>query len=94
MLATGLPRRLVRGTRDPLELGWLRAQRLRDAVVVPITGPDGVRGALLVGQRLGETASFGQDDVDLLEMVATHLEIALRNTDLVNGCATRRRTTR
>ena len=51
---------------------------------MPVTGPDGVRGTLLVGQRLGETASFGQDDVDLLEMVATHLEIALRSTDLVD----------
>ena len=73
----------MRGTADPVERGWLQAQRLRDAVVVPITGPDGVRGALLVGQRLGETASFSQDDAHLLEMVATHLEIALRSTDLV-----------
>ena len=83
VLATGLLRRLVRGTADPVERGWLRSQGLRDAVVVPVTGPGGVRGTLLVGQRLGETASFGQDDADLLEMVATHLEIALRSTDLV-----------
>ena len=83
VLATGAPRRLVRGTTDPVERGWLLEQQLRDAVVVPITGPDGVHGTLLVGQRLGETSSFGQDDVDLLEMVATHLEIALRSADLV-----------
>ena len=83
VLATGVPRRIVRGTADPDERGWLRGQGLRDAVVVPVTGPDGVRGTLLVGQRLGETSSFSQDDVDLLDMVATHLEIALRSTDLV-----------
>ena len=83
VLATGVLRRLVRGTADPVERAWLRSQGLRDAVVVPVTGPGGVRGTLLVGQRLGETASFGQDDADLLEMVATHLEIALRSTDLV-----------
>ena len=83
VLATGRPARLVRGTSDRVEAAWLRSQCLRDAVVVPVTGPDGVRGALLVGQRLGETSSFRPDDVDLLEMVATHLEIALRSTDLV-----------
>jgi len=83
VLATGVPRRLVRGTSDPAEREWLHAQDLRDAVVVPMTDPDGVRGVLLVGQRLGETSSFGQDDVDLLGMVTTHLEIALRSADLV-----------
>ena len=83
VLATGLPRRIVRGTSDPAERAWLLGQDLRDAVVVPITGPDGVCGTLLVGSRLGETSSFAQDDAELLEMVATHLEIALRSADLV-----------
>ena len=83
VLATGVPRRVVRGTSDRAERAWLQAQDLRDAVVVPITGPDGLCGTLLVGQRLGETSSFDQDDADLLEMVATHLEIALRSADLV-----------
>ena len=83
VLATGVPRRIVRGTSDPRERQWLDAQDLRDAVVVPMTGPGGVCGTLLVGQRLGETSSFDEDDADLLEMVATHLEIALRGADLV-----------
>ncbi|CAA9357040.1 MAG: diguanylate cyclase/phosphodiesterase (GGDEF & EAL domains) with PAS/PAC sensor(s) [uncultured Frankineae bacterium] len=76
-------RRVVRGTQDPQERVWLAAAGVRDALLVPVTGPDGVVGALVVSQRLGETSSFTGADLTLLEMVAAHLEIALRSAQLV-----------
>jgi diguanylate cyclase (GGDEF)-like protein len=83
VLAGAAPRRLVRGTQRPDEVAWLSAAGLRDALVVPLVGRDGVVGALLVGERLGEMASFTDDDLQLLQMLAAHLEIALRSADLV-----------
>ena len=73
----------AKGTRDPELATWLRQQGLRDAVVVPLVGGDGVVGTLQVAQRLGETGTFGEGDRQLLQMVAVHLEIALRSEDLV-----------
>jgi len=73
----------AKGTRDPELATWLRKQGLRDAVVVPLLGADGVVGTLQVAQRLGETGTFGEGDRQLLQMVAVHLEIALRSQDLV-----------
>ena len=56
---------------------------VRDGMVVPLHGADGIVGAVVVGERMGEMASFSDSDVRLLEMVAAHLEIALRSADLV-----------
>ncbi len=81
--ATGVGVLAPRGTRDPELAGWLADQGLRDAVMVPLVGIDGVVGALQVGQRLGETATFTDADRQLLQMVAVHLEVALRSEDLV-----------
>ncbi len=83
VLAGGGARRLVRGTQEPAEAAWLAEVGLRDAVVVPLTTASGVVGAVMVGERLGEMASFAEHDQSLLEMVAAHLEIAVRSADLV-----------
>ena len=82
--ATGEGVFAARSTRDPELVTWLRQQGLRDAVIVPLLGADGVVGTLQVAQRLGETGTFGEGDRQLLQMVAVHLEIALRSEDLVD----------
>ena len=76
-------RRVVRGTQHPEELAWLAEAGVRDGLLVPMTGLHGVVGAVVVSQRLGDMASFSEDDQRLLEMVAAHLEIALRSAELV-----------
>ena len=83
VLAGGGSRRVVRGTQDPGERAWLADTGVRDGLLVPLHGVDGIVGAVVVSQRMGDTASFSQDDVRLLEMVAAHLEIALRSAQLV-----------
>ena len=81
--ATGVGVVAPRGTRDPELAGWLADQGLHDAVMVPLVGVDGAVGALQVAQRLGETGTFTDADRQLLQMVAVHLEVALRSVDLV-----------
>ena len=81
--ATGQGVFAAKSTRDPELATCLRQQGLRDAVIVPLLGADGVVGTLQVAQRLGETGTFGEGDRQLLQMVAVHLEIALRSEDLV-----------
>ena len=74
---------MPRSTRDDAARGWLEAKGLQDAVVVPLGGGAGVVGILVVADRLGDNRTFDQDDVLMLETVANHASIALRNGELV-----------
>ncbi|MGH2783877.1 MAG: ATP-binding protein, partial [Actinomycetota bacterium] len=57
---------------------------IRDAVVTPLRGEGGaVVGTLLVGNRLDEVSTFGEDDLKLLEMLANHASTAIENARLV-----------
>jgi diguanylate cyclase (GGDEF)-like protein len=71
-------------TTDPGELRWLRTQDVRDAAVVPLAR-DGVSGMLVVVDRLGDSATFTRDDLSLLQALAGHLAVAMRNTQLVGA---------
>lgn len=73
-----------RNTRDAGRRRWLARRGLRDAAAVVLPSDEGSLGYLLVGDRLGETASFQRVDVQLLELVAAHLSVALRNGELVD----------
>jgi diguanylate cyclase (GGDEF)-like protein len=79
----GEPLLLPRGTRDPAARRWLAASGLRDAIVVPLSGGAGIVGALVVADRLGDLRTFEPDDVLLLETVANHASVALRNGELI-----------
>ena len=57
---------------------------MRDAVVVPLSGGAGIVGALVVADRLGDVRTFDEDDVLLLETVANHASVALRNGELID----------
>ncbi|NJC64740.1 sensor domain-containing phosphodiesterase [Planosporangium flavigriseum] len=65
-------------------LRQLRAGGGKDAIVVPLRSGEAVIGTLEVSGRLGDQASFGPDDVRLLETVAVHAGVAVENSRLVD----------
>jgi diguanylate cyclase (GGDEF)-like protein len=75
---------LPRGTRDPVLRSWLDRRQLRELLAVPLQGDSGVVAILAVADRLGEARGFDREDVRLLETVANHASIALRNGRLVD----------
>jgi diguanylate cyclase (GGDEF)-like protein len=79
----GTPLLLPRTTVNLEALAWLSANGLREAVVVPLVGGLDVAGVLVVGDRLGVIRTFEHDDVLLLETVANHSGVALRNSQLI-----------
>ncbi len=84
VLATNAHLLVPRSTRDPGLRSWLARRELHDAAAVALPSDEGSLGYLLVGDRLGETDSFQRVDVQLLELVAAHLSVALRNGELVD----------
>ncbi len=80
----GEPVLITRDTRIPEERQFLADRGLRDSIVVPLRGEAGLIGALLVADRAGEVRTFDADDVRLLETVANHASVALRNGQLID----------
>jgi diguanylate cyclase (GGDEF)-like protein len=74
--------RLVRG-HDQAEIEFLAARGVREAVIVPLRIDGPIAGHLLVGDRRGGERGFVPGDVRLLETVANHGSIALRNGRLI-----------
>jgi diguanylate cyclase (GGDEF)-like protein len=83
----GEPVLITRDTRLPDDRRFLAEESLRDSIIVPLQGAAGLIGALMVADRFGEVRSFDTDDVRLLETVANHASIALRNGQLVDRLA-------
>ncbi len=73
----------TRSTKDPGLQRWLDQHGRRDAMLVTLPESSGLRGTLTVVDRLGETATFGPDDLTLLETLAGHLAVAVRSTRLL-----------
>jgi signal transduction histidine kinase len=57
---------------------------IRDAMVVPLMADQGMLGTMLVGNRMGDFSTFNSDDLKLLETLANHVAVALRNAKLVH----------
>jgi diguanylate cyclase (GGDEF)-like protein len=76
---------LPRGTRNARLRRQLDAAGLTDAVVVPLRGPRGVVGTLLAGNREGDVDTFDGEDVTVLEALANHATVALRNGRLADS---------
>jgi len=83
VINTGKPLLLPRNTREPAGRRWLASYGMREAVVVPLSGSEVTLGLLVVSDRLGAIRTFDQDDVLLLETVANHAGVALRNGELI-----------
>jgi diguanylate cyclase (GGDEF)-like protein len=62
----------------------LQESGVKDAIVVPMRSGSAVIGTLEVTGRLGDRATFGMDDVRLLETVAAHAAVAVENSRLVD----------
>jgi diguanylate cyclase (GGDEF)-like protein len=62
-------------------LDWLC---VRDCIVAPLHGANGVVGTLTVGDRLGDTSTFDAQDARLFETLANHSSVALENGRLVD----------
>jgi diguanylate cyclase (GGDEF)-like protein len=78
LLAT--PAMLIRsGRRNPVADAYLRSRGLRDAMVVSLRGEVRVMGTIMLGNRVGDVKSFGDDDVKLLATLASHASVALEN---------------
>jgi diguanylate cyclase (GGDEF)-like protein len=72
-----------RNTKDRGIRQWLATRGLRDAVMVALPSSSGLSGTLTVMDRLGETATFTDDDLTLLQTLTGHLAVAVRSTRLV-----------
>jgi len=79
----GGPLVMPRSTRDAQARRWLEQYGMRDALAVPLAGAAGITGVLVVADRLGDVRTFGPDDAVLLETVANHAALALRNGELI-----------
>jgi signal transduction histidine kinase len=55
-----------------------------DLIVVPIRSDDEVLGTIMVANRLGDFSTFEEADRKLLETLANHVGVAIRNTRLVD----------
>jgi diguanylate cyclase (GGDEF)-like protein len=77
------PMLAARTTKDRALRRWLTDRDLRDAVMVALPQSSGLSGTLTVTDRLGETATFTEDDLTLLQTLTGHLAVALRSTRLV-----------
>ncbi|MEP7194220.1 MAG: EAL domain-containing protein [Actinomycetota bacterium] len=74
-----------RTTKDPGIRHWLDRRGFRDAMIVALPDSSGMRGTLLVTDRLGETATFTAEDLTMLQTLTGHLAVALRSTRLVQA---------
>jgi len=77
------PTLAARTTKDRGLRRWLIERGVRDAVVVALPLSSGSAGTLTVMDRLGETATFVEDDLTLLQTLTGHLAVAIRSTRLV-----------
>ncbi len=75
---------LSRAAREAGVRDWLERRGLRELLAVPLRGDAGVIGVLSVTDRIGEARGFDAEDARLLETVANHAAIALRNGRLVD----------
>src|SRR3954463_13021048 len=66
------PRPAARTTKDRGLRRWLIERGVRDAVVVALPLSSGSAGTLTVMDRLGETATFVEDDLTLLQTLTGH----------------------
>jgi diguanylate cyclase (GGDEF)-like protein len=75
---------LPRTTKDAAQRAFLDYRDMRDAVLAPLRLDGEARGVLFVRDRLGDVATFTEDDGKLFETIATHVANVLDNSRLVD----------
>lgn len=62
----------------------LRGAKVKDVIVVPLRSGQTQIGTLEVCNRLGDTRTFRDSDVQVLETIAAHVSVAVENARLVD----------
>jgi signal transduction histidine kinase len=74
---------LARPIRNSALAEYYAGRGIIDAIVVPMLSDGDVAGMLTVANRLGEFATFDEDDLRLLQVLANHVSVSVRNSRLV-----------
>ncbi|MEP7018836.1 MAG: EAL domain-containing protein [Actinomycetota bacterium] len=81
-LESGEPTLATRG-RDSAVVRWLESKSLDDAIVVPLQSGANILGTVTVTDRLGDTASFTDDDLKMLQTLTSHFAVAVSSARLM-----------
>jgi signal transduction histidine kinase len=74
---------LARPIRNAALAEYFGGRGIIDAIVVPMLSDGDVVGMLTVANRLGDFATFDEDDLRLLQVLANHVSVSVRNSRLV-----------
>ena len=80
----GQPLLIARDAKDAVHRQWLTDAGLKEAMIVPLRRDGDVVGALTVIDRMGAARGYDRGDLRLLETVANHASIAVRNGELMD----------
>lgn len=69
--------------RDIAIARWLDSLNLKDAIVVPLQSGASILGTVTVTDRLGDTATFTDDDLKMLQTLASHFAGAVSSARLM-----------
>ncbi len=75
---------VTRDVQDTRTRSALVERGAEEAIVTPLRAGDQVLGTLELIDRQGQLASFGEDDLRLLDSLATHLTSAIENQQLLD----------
>jgi signal transduction histidine kinase len=73
---------LARPIRNPLLAEHFGSLGINDAIVTPVGWEDGPPGILTIANRVGDFRTFGTEDLHLLEDLAKHIGVTIRNSRL------------
>jgi signal transduction histidine kinase len=74
---------LARPIRNAALAAYFAERGIVDAIVVPMLADGDVTGMLMVANRLGDFATFDEDDLRLLQVLANHVSVSVRNARLL-----------
>jgi diguanylate cyclase (GGDEF)-like protein len=69
--------------RDTALVRWLDSMNLKDAIVVPLQSGANILGTVTVTDRLGDTATFTDDDLKMLQTLTSHFAVAVSSARLL-----------
>jgi len=69
--------------RDTAVARWLDSMNLKDAIVVPLQSGANIMGTVTVSDRLGDTATFTNDDLKMLQTLTSHFAGAVSSARLM-----------
>ena len=81
--AEGQPLLLARPIQGERLGAHFRSRGIRDAMVAPLHGLDGVAGTIMVANRESDIGTFDAEDLKLFEALTNHANVALENARLV-----------